>query len=239
MSSIRYFILIAVVSVLVTSCRDTSSEFVPYKLPVICFNVSDSTSGEPNYEFEFTNCTQYADSFRWDFGDGTFSTEKSPKHEYSNYGEYTVELTAYKNDHVVTGTMPVKYGKYLLNNASWYQYYSDNHWQWGNGCSFFEHEIYITSPQQDSVCLSDFTYSSKTCNEFVPGQVFESNDFSVLVSSWTRCYSGSYSYHENVYRTSEEFDLSRELVYDRVYFSDPVGGGSLYLTLEFVMSYSN
>jgi vibriolysin len=32
-------------------------------------------------------------SWAWDFGDGTTSTEKSPKHEYAAYGEYKVKLT--------------------------------------------------------------------------------------------------------------------------------------------------
>lgn len=42
----------------------------------------------------FTNYSQDAKTFTWDFGDGTTSTESNPKHFYQNAGSYTVKLTA-------------------------------------------------------------------------------------------------------------------------------------------------
>ena len=41
----------------------------------------------------FTNASQDAESFYWEFGDGTTSTEKSPGHTYAAAGYYTVKLT--------------------------------------------------------------------------------------------------------------------------------------------------
>ncbi len=35
----------------------------------------------------------FVDSWRWDFGDGTTSTERSPAHQYASVGNYTVKLT--------------------------------------------------------------------------------------------------------------------------------------------------
>ncbi len=42
----------------------------------------------------FTNNTQNADTYAWDFGDGTLSNEKNPEHSYAHSGTYTVKLIA-------------------------------------------------------------------------------------------------------------------------------------------------
>lgn len=43
----------------------------------------------------FNNCSSGADSYTWEFGDGTSSTESNPTHEYQNPGTYQVKLSAY------------------------------------------------------------------------------------------------------------------------------------------------
>lgn len=45
-------------------------------------------------EATFTNLSQNAESYSWDFGDGGSSTDKSPKHTYKTPGRYTVVLKA-------------------------------------------------------------------------------------------------------------------------------------------------
>ncbi len=42
----------------------------------------------------FTNLTQNADTYLWDFGDGNTSTAENPTYAYSTPGTYTVELVA-------------------------------------------------------------------------------------------------------------------------------------------------
>lgn len=42
----------------------------------------------------FTNFSQNASSYAWDFGDGNTSTQESPSHTYADGGTYTVKLTA-------------------------------------------------------------------------------------------------------------------------------------------------
>jgi len=50
----------------------------------------------------FTNNSENADSYSWDFGDGNTSTEVNPEHTYSNIGSYTVKLTASNADFTET-----------------------------------------------------------------------------------------------------------------------------------------
>jgi endonuclease/exonuclease/phosphatase family metal-dependent hydrolase len=49
----------------------------------------------------FTNNSQRASSYSWDFGDGNSSTETNPTHSYTKSGSYTIVLTA-KNDDKTT-----------------------------------------------------------------------------------------------------------------------------------------
>lgn len=46
-------------------------------------------------DFTFTNNSQNALSYDWDFGDGAMSTEVTPSHSYSQAGDYIVTLTAF------------------------------------------------------------------------------------------------------------------------------------------------
>lgn len=55
----------------------------------------------PDFEYDitgleviFSNNSLYASSYLWDFGDGTFSNEIDPTHEYQSVGSYPVILTA-------------------------------------------------------------------------------------------------------------------------------------------------
>ncbi|PWJ44002.1 PKD domain-containing protein [Sediminitomix flava] len=45
-------------------------------------------------EVSFSNISENAVSYAWDFGDENTSTEESPVHEYATGGDYTVTLTA-------------------------------------------------------------------------------------------------------------------------------------------------
>lgn len=47
-----------------------------------------------DYEVTFTNQSINADTYSWDFGDGSTSTDESPVHTYAEVGDYTVTLTA-------------------------------------------------------------------------------------------------------------------------------------------------
>jgi PKD repeat protein len=62
------------------------------------------TSGDAPLEVVFTNLSVDADSYSWDFGDDTGSTEENPTHTYVNPGFYTVSLTASDDVQQVTET---------------------------------------------------------------------------------------------------------------------------------------
>lgn len=58
--------------------------------------------------FAFSNGSQNADSYKWEFGDGDSSTTANPSHKYQNAGNYTVTLHAI-NDIGCTDTAVRKY----------------------------------------------------------------------------------------------------------------------------------
>ncbi|WP_298269791.1 choice-of-anchor D domain-containing protein [Geobacter sp.] len=61
--------------------------------PVVNFSASP-TQGSGPFIVNFTDLSQNATSWSWDFGDGTKSTLQNPSHVYSTPGSYTVTLTA-------------------------------------------------------------------------------------------------------------------------------------------------
>lgn len=61
-----------------------------------CFNVT-STTLQVGQTIAFFNCSDNADSYQWEFGDGYTSTAASPTHIYNTAGNYLVKLTATKN----------------------------------------------------------------------------------------------------------------------------------------------
>lgn len=62
------------------------------KEPVACLQAS-KTSAETNEAISFTDCSENAHSYLWEFGDGITSTDANPSHTYSSSGTYTVKLT--------------------------------------------------------------------------------------------------------------------------------------------------
>lgn len=62
-------------------------------LPVANFS-SNVTEGHPPLTVQFTDQSENATVWNWDFGDGATSTEQNPVHTYNKLGKYTVKLTA-------------------------------------------------------------------------------------------------------------------------------------------------
>ncbi|MFT3752129.1 MAG: PKD domain-containing protein [Paludibacter sp.] len=78
--------------------------------PAVSFTATNAI-GFPALKTVFTNSTKFANSYKWDFGDGSaISTLENPEHTYSVVGTYTVKLTATneKGDSVLIKTDFVK-----------------------------------------------------------------------------------------------------------------------------------
>jgi parallel beta-helix repeat protein len=136
----------------ITAIGNTSTK------PVAAFSASP-TSGNSPLNVTFTDSsTGTPTSWKWSFGDGGSSTEKSPKHTYSAAGNYTVSLTSTnaagnntttKTNYIkVTGTAVAKpvlnyWGSPRSGTAPLTVYFKDNssnsptawNWSFGDGTS--------------------------------------------------------------------------------------------------------
>ncbi len=75
------------------NCADTAIETITIIAPVPIASFQGPAQGCRPLEVQFSNNSQYGDTYLWDFGDGGVSTQFEPKYTYYNPGVYTVTLT--------------------------------------------------------------------------------------------------------------------------------------------------
>ncbi|RYY63627.1 MAG: PKD domain-containing protein, partial [Chitinophagaceae bacterium] len=76
-------------------CRDSIRHTIVVKPgPEALFTTVDTFSCTAPYAVRFSNSSTDALTYRWDFGDGSTSTEASPVHTYASTGTFTVRLIA-------------------------------------------------------------------------------------------------------------------------------------------------
>lgn len=96
---------------IVTSCTKT---------PVAKFTVSKSVA-EIDEEITFTNTSSDGVTYKWDFGDGSSSTEETSVHKFKAAGSYTVTLTAYskkeKKSHESSQTITINAEQYRFSGT--------------------------------------------------------------------------------------------------------------------------
>jgi len=84
-------LMLAISVVSLSSCKKDEDDPKPAN-PIASFQFAVSST---NFlEVQFTNFSQNATSYNWNFGDGNTSTETNPIHTYAAVGNYTVKLTA-------------------------------------------------------------------------------------------------------------------------------------------------
>jgi len=94
-----YAVTLEVFSAL-TGCSDilTKKNFIHvYPLPIPKFDQNYKVATLEHPDISFSNQSEGAVKFYWDFGDGTSSEEMSPGHKYADIGEYQVILQAYSD----------------------------------------------------------------------------------------------------------------------------------------------
>lgn len=98
-----------VITAFFVACDDDDND-EPHVYPKASFSYSYKDSALQQY-VEFSNSSENATSYRWDFGDSTYSTEENPTHSYSEDGNYIVHLTAYNesDSDMVADTVIVDY----------------------------------------------------------------------------------------------------------------------------------
>ncbi|MDB5136364.1 MAG: hypothetical protein JWP37_2967 [Mucilaginibacter sp.] len=65
-----------------------------------------------SYDVTFTNTTTDSKSFKWEFGDGTTSTEQSPSHTYTSKGKFVATLSAVlTNGKTISGSTIINVSK--------------------------------------------------------------------------------------------------------------------------------
>jgi len=75
-------------------CSDTAVRTVVILPPPAVANFSYAPEGCAPLEVTFNNQSEYADSYLWDFDDGSFSTEPNPTHVFYQARTYQVKLVA-------------------------------------------------------------------------------------------------------------------------------------------------
>lgn len=103
----KLWLFLAVLSVgVIVSCSKDDEGGETEEDPIASFQFEVSTT---NFlEVSFTNFSQNATSYSWDFGDGSAaSTDESPTHTYASDGSYEVTLTASNGTVEVTKTQTV------------------------------------------------------------------------------------------------------------------------------------
>lgn len=73
----------------------SSTDILVHPKPVARFEITPEDAILPHDEIIFMNYSTNAVKYKWDFGDGTMSELFEPRHVYSKYGDYNVQLIAF------------------------------------------------------------------------------------------------------------------------------------------------
>lgn len=91
MKNLELIIYFSFLILILNSCeKETKSDLSPEA----CFTYSDSVNIQVKDSVKFNNCSNNANEFLWDFGDGFSSTEIEPYHRYDSIGDYNILLVA-------------------------------------------------------------------------------------------------------------------------------------------------
>ena len=76
----------------------TINPVLKVQVPVANFIINSNTTGCDSLTVSFTNTSQNATSYLWNFGNGVTSVQTNPVHTYTSPGTYTVTLYAFRGN---------------------------------------------------------------------------------------------------------------------------------------------
>ena len=235
----KQLVILVSTALLLSACnKDDGSEPVVETAPTACFSANQLRSGNFEFPFIFSNCSEDADSFSWDFGDGSSSTAVNPSHVYDAYGEYTVSLTAIKGDQREVSTVEVAYGYYSVSTFEYQTTAANDASGLGPNCSFNGNLVSV----QDvgvSICAANFVNNGVPCSAPNSFHVLSASP-DLVVGGQIACTDGqpgsfpTFSYFD--YTGNSAFDLDESLVYNNQVFTSSYGG-SISVNLTFKLNY--
>lgn len=163
------------------------------------------TTGCTPLSVRFRNTSLYGESYLWDFGDGTFSSDKNPSHTYFVPDNYIVKLTVTNitGQSIYTGLISVYqnptanfsiYPTEVINNSQVvvftdYSSYAESwYWEFGDGISSTEENpwhkyesrgvyyVILTVTSKDG-CKDSLQYKSPVNVDFKKGSIKFPNAF--------------------------------------------------------------
>ena len=114
MQILQRLVFCALVASLLIGCGKPLANFKYGVYDPISSKIIDQQEGvipEAPVRIEFSNQSERAESYEWDFGDGSFSSDPNPVHEYRSSGNFLVTLVARK------GNKETTYTKRIVINA--------------------------------------------------------------------------------------------------------------------------
>lgn len=165
--SMKTSLLLFCAVVIGTICCKKHNSFTPS--PEASFTIAGNTSSSvtmgPYDQFSLTNNSMNADTYVWDFGNGTRSTQKEAVLQYTSAGTYMVTLTASKNGKTSVTSKKVRVvdpvaKQIVVSKLSWNS-------GWGRPTSwpaFSKANVWVEivkgAPNQSYPVLSDGTFAA-------------------------------------------------------------------------------
>jgi PKD repeat protein len=210
-------------------CSGTDTIHIKVIMPPMPFaNFEPDTVGCTPLSVRFNNMSISGETYMWDFGDKTFSSEKNPSHTYYIPGEYIVKLTVtnfsgqsshsglikvYQNPSAIFSVYPTD----VINNSqivvfSDFSFYGVSYlWNFGDGQTSNEqnpwhkyesegiYDVSLTVTSKDG-CLDSMKYKSPVNVEYKTGDIKFPNCFRWNLTGPTGGYWNENQIDDNIFR---------------------------------------
>jgi PKD repeat protein len=161
-------------------CRDSIVKRIQILPPPPVAGFEPDTIGCPPLNITFTNNSEFADTYIWDFDDGKFSTEENPTHIFYQSKEHRVKLIAFglsgsdTTEQIVflherpqsifdayprTSKNLKQVFKFINNSINW----SYNLWDFGDGTTSAEQNPFHIYEDSGTYTITLYVWSENDC----------------------------------------------------------------------------